>query len=92
MPAMAIQLFLDGAARRGKTVAVLLMRIKGAFYNILREIALGPLLAAPQRLELFGKFGMSPAAARILPDEVDLGRTAHARHVVPEGWQSALAD
>jgi hypothetical protein len=89
---MAIQLFLDGAARRGKTVAVLFTDIKGAFYNILPEIALGPLLAAPQRLELFGKLGMSTEAARSISDEIDLGRTALARHGVPEGWRSALAD
>ena len=85
LPAMAIQLILDGAARRGKTVAVLFTDIKGAFYNILPEIALGPLLAAPQRLELFGKLGMSTEAARSLSDEIDLGRAALARHGVPEG-------
>ena len=40
LPSVAIQLFLDGAARRGKTVAVLFTDITGAFYRILPEIAL----------------------------------------------------
>ncbi len=47
LPAVATQMFLDGAARRGKTVAVLSTDIKGAFYNILPEIALSPLLPTP---------------------------------------------
>ncbi len=64
-------------------MAVLFTDIKGAFYRILPETALGPLLAAPQRLELFAKLGMSPGAARALSDEIDLGRTALARHGVP---------
>ena len=73
-------------------MAVLFTDIKGAFYNILPEIALGPLLAVPLRLKLFGQLGMSAAAAKSLSDEIDLGRTALARHGVPEGWRSALAD
>ncbi len=52
-------MFLDSAARRGKTVAILFTDIKGAFCNIFLDIALGPLLATPQRLELYGKLGMS---------------------------------
>ncbi len=41
LPGVCIQMFLDGAARRGRTVAVLFADIRGAFYNVLPEIALG---------------------------------------------------
>ena len=92
LPAVSTQVFLDGAARRGKTVAVLFADIKGAFYNVLPEIALGPLLATPQRLELFVKLGMSDAAAQALSDSIESGVTALSRHGLAEGWRSALAD
>ena len=85
-------MLLDGAARRGKTVAVLVADIKGAFYNILPEIALGPLLATPQRLELCGKLGVSEAAAEALSDSIEGSVTALSRHGLAEGWWSALAD
>ena len=85
-------MFLDGAARRGKTVAVLFTDIKGAFYNVLPEIALGPLLATAQRLELSGKLGMSEAAAQALSDSIESGVTALSRQGLAEGWRSALAD
>ena len=45
LPAVAVQLFLGGAVRRGRTVAAIFTDIKGAFYRILPEIALGPLLS-----------------------------------------------
>ena len=56
------------------------------------QIALGPLLATPQRLELFGKLGMSEAAAQALSDSIESGVTALSRHGPAEGWRSALAD
>ena len=92
LPSVAIQLFLDGAAQRGRTVAVLFTDIKGAFYQRLPEIALGPLTPAPERLELFRKLGIHPAAAQALSDEIEQGATALQRHLVPECWRSALAD
>ena len=66
--------------------------IKGAFYNVLPEIALGPLMATVQRLELFGKLGMSEAAAQALSDSIESGVTALSRHGLAAGWRSALAD
>ncbi len=56
------------------------MDIKGALYNVLPEIALGPLLAAAQRLDLFGKSGMSEAAAQALSGSIESGVTAFSRH------------
>ncbi len=66
-------------------MAVLFMDIKGAFYDVLPESALGPLLAAAQRLELFGKLGMSDAAAQALSDSIESGVTALSRHGLSEG-------
>ena len=85
LPAMAIQLFLDGAARRGKTVAVLFTDIKGAFYNVLPEIALGPLMDTVQQLQLFGKLGMPEAAVQELPSSIDGGIAALSSHGLEEG-------
>ncbi len=73
-------------------MAVLFADIKGAFYSVLPEIALGPLLATPQRLELFGKLGVSEVAAQALSDSIESGVTALSRHGLAEGWRSALAD
>jgi len=92
LPAVAVQLFMDGAARRGKTVAVLFGDIKGAFYNILPEVALGPLMTDSQRTELFGQLGMSERAAAALSDSIKGGLNALARHGLEDGWRAALAD
>ncbi len=91
-PAVSTQGFFDGDARRGRTVAVLFADIKGAFYNVFPEIALGPLLATPQRFELLGKLGMSEAAAQALSDSIESGVNALSRHGLAEGWRSPLAD
>ena len=88
LPSVAIQIFLDGAARRGRTVAVLFTDIKGAFYRCLPEIALGPLLPEGERLELFRKLGISPAAGQALHERIVAGSTALAKHEVPTGWRS----
>jgi hypothetical protein len=92
LPSVAIQMFLEGAARRGRSVAVLFTDIRGAFYRCLPEIALGPLLPEGERLDLFAKLGLSPAAGQALHEQIVLGSTALARHEVPAGWRSALAD
>ncbi len=91
LPAVCTQVFCDGAARRGRTVAALFTDIKGAIYNVLPETALGPLLATAQQLELFGKLGMSEAAAQAFSDSTESGVTALSRHDLAEGWRSALA-
>jgi hypothetical protein len=69
---MAIQMLLDGARR---AVAAIFMNVKSAFYKILPELALGPLVGAEQRLALFSKLGMDSAAAAAPSEAILNGHT-----------------
>jgi len=89
---MAAHLFMESAALRCRAAAIVFMDVKGAFYSILPELAVGPLLAQDKRRQLFRNLGMSQAAADSLEHTIENADTILQRRGVSPQWRSALAD
>ena len=91
-PAAAVRMFLRGRKLRCLPAALLFVDVRGAFYSILPELAIGALVGDEERRRLFRQLGPSDEMADKLGKKV-AEEAALGRHGGVSGaWRSLVED
>ena len=91
-PAHAARLFLRQARFDGKSAAMLSADMRAAFYSVLPEVFLGPLLPPTQRAELFAMLGIVGAAKARLEELCAAAPSQLSSAGIGKCWGDLLAD
>jgi hypothetical protein len=91
-PAHAARLFLRQARLNGRSAAVLFGDMRAAFYSVLPEVFLGPLLPLAQRTELYSMLGIDGIDKLRLDGLCAAAPSQLISAGISECWRDLLAD
>ena len=91
-PAMFARTFIEAAKARGLAAGLVFTDIRAAFYSCWPELAVGAVLPAHRREDIFKRAGLCQDRIDSLQAAIVQEATAFAKHDVPPFWRDAARD